>query len=235
MAIKTISNPNQALLFAALADDLLRFLAETREASIPIALPGGRSVVGLLRPFLAGLSNLSDEIRAKLHFFMLDERCVPLESPESNFKMLNEQIFVSAVAEGLLVKSQLHPFDISTGGTLSEVAADYFATLSNFGGYFKAAVLGVGEDAHVGSLFPNHHSVMDESSGFITMEDSPKPPPIRMSASRRLLEQTEFGLALFLGEAKRDAYNRFNDNLSVQQCPVSILRSFRMGTVGTDL
>lgn len=235
MDIKTITNPDQTELFHSLAAELLRFFADSSSETLTVALPGGRSVVGLLRPLLVGLDSLPQEVRASLQFFMLDERCVSLSSEDSNFKLLNEQVFMPALKQGLLTPYQLHPFDIESGGTPEMVADEYFRSLSSFGGRFSVAVLGVGEDSHVGALFPNHHSVRDDKSGFIIMPDSPKPPPMRMSVSRSLLEQTEFGVALFIGEAKREAYGKFLEDLPVEQCPVSILRTFNRSLVGTDI
>jgi len=72
-----------------------------------------------------------------------------------------------------------------------------------------------GEDGHVGALFPRHHSVEDRHHGFLVMHDSPKPPPGRMTASRSLLQTAGAAVVLFVGEAKREAYERFDD----ETCP----------------
>ncbi|MEY4384842.1 MAG: hypothetical protein RLY20_125, partial [Verrucomicrobiota bacterium] len=42
-------------------------------------------------------------------------------------------------------------------------------------------LLGMGEDAHVASLFPGHSSESDQTSVFLAVANSPKPPPNRVS------------------------------------------------------
>lgn len=234
MAIKTIASVDQAALFERLATELLEFLDNSPRKHLTIALPGGRSVVGLLRTLSEQLRDLPLETLKKLQFFMLDERCVPLSSPDSNFKLLREGFFDSAIEEGLISEDQLHPFDI-TKGTVDQVLSDYADELKKFGGTFAAAVLGVGEDAHVGALFPNHPSIRNDTEMFFAFENSPKPPPYRMTASRSLIEKTDFGIALFIGEAKREAMEKFLVETSVEQCPVSIGRRFERMILGTDL
>jgi len=234
MAIKKIFNSNKETLFISLAKELSNFISTLEAPFLPVALPGGRSVVGLLTPFLKELEALPRPTREKLRFFMLDERCVPIDSDDSNFKLLSEGVFNQAIQQALLTPSQLYPFDISQGEPAKQ-AELYKQELDKFGGKFAVAVLGVGEDAHVGALFPDHHSVSNPAPGFILMDDSPKPPPKRMSIARSLLEKSDLGIALFIGEAKREALEKFEAGVAIEHCPVSILKMLGQGIVATDL
>ena len=83
--------------------------------------------------------------------------------------------------------------------------------LAEHGFRYDIILLSSGEDGHVGALYPDHHSVADQHHGFIVMDDSPKPPPERMTSSLSLMQTAEVALLLFVGEAKREAYERFND------------------------
>ena len=67
----------------------------------------------------------------------------------------------------------------------------------------------------MGALYPHHHSIVDKHHGFIVMDDSPKPPPERMTSSLSLMQTADAALILFVGEAKREAYEK------VQRCTVS--------------
>lgn len=46
---------------------------------------------------------------------------------------------------------------------------------------FDVLMLGVGPDAHIASLFPEHGGTVIEDRTVIPVFDSPKPPPTRLS------------------------------------------------------
>ena len=98
------------------------------------------------------------------------------------------------------------------------------------------AMLGVGEDAHVGALFPEHHSVKDCSPGYLSLTDSPKPPPHRVTASRALLASSSMLGALVLGEAKRQALELIvAPQGTTETCPARIVYEVPSSYVFTDL
>jgi 6-phosphogluconolactonase len=77
---------------------------------------------------------------------------------------------------------------------------------------------------------------MDKHHGFIVMDDSPKPPPDRMTSSLSLMQTADTALILFVGEAKREAYIKFNDaKLPVAACPAKFVLGLKDTTVFTDL
>jgi len=235
MALIEIKQADSEKLFAEVATKIGEFLAsQSANNQIVVALPGGRSVVKLLGAMLPAIRALAPSVRSKLQFFMVDERVVELTSPDSNFKMLHELFYSKAIEEKLISESQLHPFEISSE-PIENTLQKYGQTLSAFGGVFDLTVLGVGEDAHVAGLFPNHHSVKNTADQFITFEDSPKPPPYRMTASRKLVESSKMGVALFVGEAKRDALGLFKNEDSVESCPAALLKRLPFGVLATDI
>ena len=198
-------------------------------------MPGGRSIVGFLERLREDRSALSSEHWRKLQFFMVDERLVPVDHEDSNYRLVSELFFKDTIASGLLAEEQVHPFILDTSREDYGVGL-YEEELKRNSPQFDIALLGVGEDAHVGALFPNHHSIKDPTPYFITMEDSPKPPPKRMSASVGLLRQAKIAMGLFLGEAKKQALaNYCNTALGLVECPAKILDEVPQGYVITDL
>lgn len=235
MATKTIFNANLDQLFRQSAGQFFDAVRTLGGGQIVVALPGGRSVVGFLRGILENSAQLAASDWARLKFFIVDERLVPHDHADSNYKLLNELFFIPAAAGGLISSDQVHPFFPLSDRTDWGVS-EYRKTLAANGGKFNIVVLGVGEDAHVAALFPQHHSLSNPSPDFITMSDSPKPPPGRMSASRALIENADVAFGLFVGEGKRDALKRFRDlQCSIQDCPAKILDSLPLAYVVTDL
>ena len=129
-----------------------------------------------------------------VHFFWADERCVPPNDPESNFKLANELLF----APLKIPANQIHRI---RGEDLPEKAAALASAemiriipttspSSRRGeGVYSLPVLdliylGMGEDGHVASLFPGASSeILNCTVPFLAVENSPKPPPRRISLS----------------------------------------------------
>ena len=203
----------------------------TKKKHVNLAIPGGRSVQGIFHE----LSLAENFSWSKIHIFMVDERLVPITSDDSNFKLASTLFLDKLVAEKKILKENIHPF------ILDETESDYGLSnyetlLKSYGGCYDIVILGVGEDGHVGALFPNHHSITDNSELFLTMGDSPKPPGERMTFSRKHLLKAKSAIALFYGEGKRDAYKKFFESgVFFEECPVRLIKEINDSYVFTDL
>ena len=189
-----------------------------------LAVPGGRSVVGILRR----LNSFSFQWH-NVHIFMLDERLVPHTHPESNYKLVKKNL------GRLLVDGVIHPFTYDPEKP-EESLAGYGEELAHYGGCFDLVLASSGEDGHIGSLFPNHPSVMAKAKRFVLVDDSPKPPSERMSAGVELLRRSDTGVLLFFGNGKQKALQNFyNDDMTYKQCPAKIIAMMSTHYVLTDL
>ncbi|MAH06955.1 6-phosphogluconolactonase [Candidatus Pacearchaeota archaeon] len=191
-----------------ISDKITEVLRE--KPHVTLGAVGGTSVKGIY-------SKLSkkDLEWDKVHVFMVDERYVPIDHEDSNFKLVKEN----------LRNGNLHPFHYD------QPLSNYLEEFNTYGN-FDIVLLSSGEDGHIGALYPNHHSVKNNSLEFISMEDSPKPPPKRMTASRRLIENADCGILLFFGEGKTDAYNQFKyKDQSVTERPTQLLKNLKQGLV----
>lgn len=202
---------------------------------IVIGLCGGRSVVGLLGALLKESQNQPKDVLGRIHFFMVDERLVPLTDDQSNYGGLKKLLFDSLLAEGVISPAQLHPFDPNP--SLPDYgSAPYLEELEKLGGAFTVAVVGVGEDGHIAGLFPGHQTLKRQGREFLTFHDSPKAPLQRMTASPGLISGADLAIVLLLGEGKRDAWNAFNSpDSTVEKCPALIAKSAAQCVVVTDL
>jgi len=186
--------------------------------NVVLAVPGGRSVSGIFK-----LLKKEDIQWQKVHIFMIDERVVPLDHEDSNFKLVKENLLNEEIPE-----ENVHPFILDKG------IKDYEEELKKYGSY-DIILLSSGEDGHIAALYPKHHSIKDESEFFIAMDDSPKPPPVRMTSSKKLLQRAKVALLLFIGEGKRKAYEKFLDeNLTVEECPAKLVKNLN-SYILTDL
>lgn len=227
-----VHEPDTDLLLRRAARHMCRKIGEALAArdSVNIAVPGGRSVVKVFEAM-----RVEEVDWTRTHFFVIDERLVPVDHPDSNFKLFNEHFIIPLTREGRISPDNAHPFILDTSVPDQGTRA-YEEALARHGSRFEIILLSSGEDGHVGALFPDHHSVNDPRHGFIVMVDSPKPPPGRMSASLPLMQGAGAAVLLFVGESKRSAFKRFKAaSTPVSACPVKLALAMENVVVFTDL
>lgn len=164
-----------------------------------LAVSGGSGPVGLFR-WLA--ENLEPELARATVLTWADERHVPQEgddwttwSTDSNRRLVWEH-WLSRVD----VRPREVPLDAP--GTLQQAASVVSARFAAEIGRVDVIVLGAGPDGHVASLFPGHRALRDPGP-VIAVSDSPKPPPERLTLSRRVIEDTDLALLLAPGTEKK--------------------------------
>ncbi len=146
----------------------------------------------------------------KVHLFWGDERFVPPDHRDSNFRMAREAL----IDHVPIPAAQVHP--IPTGcGSPEESAALYEATLQRFYGsetldperpLFDVTLLGLGEDGHTASLFPGT-KVLDERGAWVTSVIGVK-PEARISLTYPALNSSGVVLFIVSGEKKREILTR---------------------------
>ncbi len=110
-----------------------------------VALSGG-STPKLMFSMLAAEAFLTAAEWTKVQFFWSDERCVPPDHPDSNYRMANEAL-LSKIA---ISPDQVHRMH---GEEIPPDAAASYASLVR-GMRFDLILLGMGPDGHTASLFP---------------------------------------------------------------------------------
>ena len=209
--------------------DKIRGILAGRD-QVNLAVPGGRSVAKIFQVMQGEAVDWR-----RVHFFIIDERLVPVDHPDSNYQLLQEHFIDPLTRAGRIAPGNAHPF------ILDPAAADrgvqhYERVLGEHGFRYDIILLSSGEDGHVGALYPHHHSIADRHHGFIVMDDSPKPPPERMTSSLSLMQTAAVAVLLFVGEAKRQAWVKFNDAACpVSACPAKLVLALKDATVFTDL
>jgi 6-phosphogluconolactonase len=230
--LTTIDEKDQGRLLNRAARHLCEKLREAFAAKkqVNVAVPGGRNVAKIFQVMQG-----EDIDWQRVHFFIIDERLVPIDHPDSNYRLLQDYFIDPLARAGRISPGNAHPF-ILDASSVDRGTKRYEEVLAEHGFRYDIILLSSGEDGHVGALYPHHHSIMDKHHGFIVMDDSPKPPPERMTSSLSLMQTADTALILFVGEAKREAYIKFNDaQCPVAACPAKLVLGLKDTTVFTDL
>ncbi len=132
----------------------------------------------------------------------VDERCVPFADEHSN----RGAAYRSAALDSRDPPADLLPlFEDGEHGDAAALRAEA-ALVARFAGEIDVALLGMGEDGHVGSLFPGAVEPGDTRVAFI--RSSPKPPRERITLTRRMLATASSAILFATGETKRSAIQR---------------------------
>jgi 6-phosphogluconolactonase len=127
-----------------------------------------------------------------------DERCVPPDHPDSNYRMVRETL-LSRVAP-----ASVHRMAGELGPT---AAARDYERIVGFLVPLDVVLLGVGEDGHTASLFPGHPAL--RADGWTTsIRNAPKPPPQRVTLTLAALRGARRVIVLATGAGKADAVAR---------------------------
>ena len=174
---------------------------------VAMAISGGNSVTGLLKVLAEKKTGLQG-----VNAFMADERLVSATDPESNYRQANELLFSKVPG--------IHgfPFDMKEG--IDDYNRKFLIVTK---GKFDMLVLGVGEDGHIASLFPNNPALKSGEDGYIPVHDSPKPPEKRITLSHEAICNANAVILLFASDSKREAYEKFSDAwIKEVDCPAKI-------------
>ncbi|HEX8121890.1 MAG TPA: 6-phosphogluconolactonase [Solirubrobacteraceae bacterium] len=133
-------------------------------------------------------------------FWLVDERCVPNDHPESNGLMLRQSLGEGAHVRA--ARGELGPEDAAW-----LYARELVAALGDEP-VFDLVVLGLGPDGHIASLFPDHPEAWSRHAPVIAIRRSPKPPPERITLTLPVIARARHTVLLVTGDGKREALAR---------------------------
>lgn len=157
-------------------------------------LAGGNTPRGIYHGLCAAQTDWS-----AWHIYFGDERCLPPLDPERNSRMAAE-LWLDSVS---IPQAQLH---IIRGELGAFQATRMYAETLQAVREFDLVLLGLGEDGHTASLFPDHEwGVAPGSRDTLAVYDAPKPPPQRVSLSAARLSRARQVIFVVSGESKYKA------------------------------
>ncbi|MBI2944218.1 MAG: 6-phosphogluconolactonase [Candidatus Wallbacteria bacterium] len=196
--------PDARLVGSKAANELLRAARETpsRGDRLHVAFSGGSTARYLLAA-LEDKSNAGNVPWERLDIYWSDERCVPVESADSNHGAALRQLLDRLP----LAPEHLHKPPVEAGAPKT-IAASYEATLRLVTGTSAPAIprfdivyLGLGLDAHIASLFPGSKA-LENKDRLVLHTRAPVQPIERISFSPAVLLAANRVVLLACGQEK---------------------------------
>ena len=189
------------------AGDAARFILDHARKAIAerglfrLGLTGGRSPQAVNEVLIAQAGNLP---WSKVQLTFGDERCVPPDHEDSNYRVAKESLLdPSRIPDGNVFRMR---GEIDPEAAAREYEAKLHAVASRFGEPRYAhdlLLLGLGEDGHTASLFPGSPA-LDEITREVLPVIGSKPPPQRISMTFPLINAAQHILFLVPQPAKRE-------------------------------
>ncbi len=164
-----------------------------------IALSGGNTARLLFAVWKEGFADQTPWSR--IHFYWVDERCVPPNSRESNFGEADRYL----LSPLNVPRTRIHR--IRGEASPKEEALSYSAlveaSLPSEGGVpiFDYVLLGIGEDGHTSSIFPNHTELLDSQEVYAVTRN-PYDGTFRIALTGRALMKAKRTCFLAVGKQK---------------------------------
>ena len=176
----------------------------TEKKPFSVALSGGSTPKALY--YLLSSSVYRDKIDwSQIDFFWGDERGVPPEHYDSNFRMANE-VMLSALP---VPENRIHRFEAERPD-LNNVVSEYESNLVTILGdppIIDLVLLGMGSDGHTASLFP-HSPALEEKSHWVTINPHGQLGGHRYTLTYPTLNQAKEVVFLVSGKAKANALQK---------------------------
>ncbi len=210
--IWTVESRNDASAASTAAGAVLDAFVRRGEKDFGLALSGGRVAAVFFAELVRQSRNRGVELGGA-DYFWCDERCVPPDHADSNYRVAR-----AVLLEPLgVVPERIHRLvgEAAPGEGEALAREDWRIWGERRLGRGRrpaldGAVLGVGEDGHVASLFPGNMSVdsgaVGKGAGGATFRAvrGPKPPPDRLTMGYGLLWEADLLVILATGSGKRE-------------------------------
>ena len=189
-----------------------------RHGTFKVAVSGGSLPKTLAAALLAPSSGPDDVVDfSRWEIFFADERAVALDHADSNYALLKAQLLDHIPPA--LGKPTVHTIDAAHLDDVQELADRYEQTLvASFASrdsvrlpIFDLLLLGCGPDGHTCSLFPGHALLRETSAWVAPIDDSPKPPPRRITLTLPVITHAVRVAFVATGASKKDVMKQIFD------------------------
>ncbi len=186
--------------------------ATAADETLSIALSGGHTP----EPVYEALARAPQPRWDLIDVYFADERAVPPDAPESNYRL---------VRETLLDRVGIHPTRVHRmPADADDLDAAARAYERDFPARLDVLVLGLGTDGHTASLFPGQAAVEERERRIVGVE-APAEPRRRLTITPRVISEARLIVVLVRGEYKITAVRRaLSGSGSPLDCPGRLAR-----------
>lgn len=203
--------PDEDVLAEATAARLITRLVDAQSARgvASVVLTGGGVGTATLRAVASSPAQAAVDW-SKVDVYWGDERFVPADDDERNEKQARAALLDRLPFD----PARIHAMDASDGphgGDLHAAAARYADLLASMAPdgqpvpRFDVLMLGMGPEGHTASMFPHSEAVQEDERTVVGVVECPKPPPTRISLTRRAINSADEVWLVAAGEAKAEA------------------------------
>lgn len=195
-----------------------------RHGAFKVAVSGGSLPKTLAQALLAPASGPEDKVDfSKWEIFFADERAVPLDHADSNYALLKSEL-LDKISDA--EKPTVHTIDPNQLDDIQELADQYEqALVTSFASrdsvrlpIFDLLLLGCGPDGHTCSLFPGHALLRETDAWVAPIEDSPKPPPKRITLTLPVVTHSVRVAFVATGGGKKEIMKQIFDTNTGLPC-----------------
>lgn len=185
--------PTPELAAQAAADFMAGLIKQSLQQNniCHVALPGGNTPAKCFEYL-----SQHDINWQQVHWYLGDERCLPIGHAERNDTMIRQHLWLKIQASARTI----HTIPAELG---ADIATEHYATVMN-GITLDIALLGMGEDGHTASLFPGN-SALQNTGSVVAVFNAPKPPVERVSLGITTLQRARHRMVLTTGAGKKQA------------------------------
>lgn len=205
-----------AHIFAAACEE-----AVAERGVFRVALSGGRSPKPLFH--LLTKPDWADRLPwDKMSFFWVDERCVDPEHPESNYGMARKEL-LSHVPATHYFRMRGDEDPVKAAARYEELLRQEFSLRPNELPRFDFMLLGMGEDGHTGSIFPNS-PILAEKKRLVADVYVPERKADRLTLTLPVINNSRCCMFLANGADKHKALGRVLNLLTEPTLPAQLVR-----------
>ncbi|MCF8224093.1 MAG: 6-phosphogluconolactonase [Bacteroidales bacterium] len=159
----------------------------------------------------------------KIRLFWVDERCVPPDDDDSNFKMTRNNLLVNVNIPAENVH-RIHGENDPEGeaGRYSKILKENVEPVNGLPG-FDIVVLGLGEDGHTASIFPGNESLF-YSVKYYEAVTHPQTGQHRITMTGPLINNAEVVIFIVTGRSKAAIVSQILDVSNTTESPASLVK-----------